>query len=608
MNGPMIEMPPALQKFLSPAGILSILVVPIFIDDQFWGFVGFDDCRTERVFTQEEESILRSAGILIVNAIIRDEMTHDILDKTTRLEMAIKETHEATIAKNNTLNALENILNSLDASVYVTVPNTGELLFVNTHLKKFFNVESEDVIGKRCYKVFRNSEDICSFCPCRQSNNVDSDEPVVWDEYLPDAGLYMRRSDSYIDWPDGRRVHLQHSVDITEMVKASEEARLASQAKSDFLSNMSHEMRTPMNAIVGMTAIGKKANDLEGKDNALNKIDDASSHLLGVINDILDMAKIEANKLEIAFVEYNFEKMIQKVLAIIRFRADEKQQELTAEIDKKIPCFVIGDDQRLAQVITNLLSNAVKFSHEGGKIHMSVSLDGENDGCYDLRIEVTDNGIGMSPKQQEKLFDAFEQAHNKISRDYGGTGLGLTITKRIVEMMFGRIWVESELGKGSKFICMVQVARGSKNDEPSGEAANCCVKTNDGNGLFAGKRLLIVEDIEINREILIVLLEDSGLLIDSAVNGKEALDMVTAEPEKYDLIFMDLRMPKMDGLEATRHIRALPPRQRGWLPIVAMTANVFKEDVKTCLDAGMDDHFGKPVDIDRVMEVLHKYL
>jgi len=606
LNGPASEMSQAVQDFLAPAGILSILVVPIFIEDQFWGFVGFDDCHSERMFTQEEESILRSASMLIANSIIRNVMTQDVLDKSAQLEAAMKEVHDATIIKNNSLRALENILNSIDAAIYVTVPDTGELLFVNTHLKKFFGIKGDEAIGKYCYQVLRNNfEEMCSFCPCLRLSK-DSDETIVWEEYLPKSGLYVRRSDCYIDWPDGRKVHLQHSIDITEMVRITDKANAASQAKSDFLANMSHEMRTPMNAIVGVTAIGKKAKDIEGKKHALNKIEEASSHLLGVINDILDMAKIEANKLELAPTEYHFEKMLRKVLAVINFRADERQLKLIVNIDDKIPRFVVGDDQRLAQVITNLLSNAVKFSHEGGEISLSAFLAEETGGHCELRIEVADNGIGIAPEQQGKLFEAFEQVQSGTNRNYGGTGLGLTITKRIVELMGGQIWFESELGKGSKFICTVQVERSFKNEDTAGVDVDCSGSA-DANS-FEGKRLLIVEDVEINREILIAFLEDSGLIIDCAENGKEALDIITAEPEKYDIIFMDLRMPQMDGLEATRHIRTLPQCKIKKLPIIAMTANVFKDDIKACLAAGMDDHLGKPIDIDKVTGILRKYL
>ena len=408
---------------------------------------------------------------------------------------------------------------------------------------------------------------------------------------------------------------------IMRLEEAMEAAKTASQSKSNFLSNMSHEMRTPMNAIIGMTAIGKKTENPEEKDYALNKIGDASSHLLGVISDVLDMAKIEANKLELSPIEYNFENMLQKVLMLFNYRVDEKEQTLIVNIDKNIPIYVVGDDQRLAQIVTNLLANALKFTPNGGEIKLEAAVFSETDEYCELLIEVSDNGIGVTKEKQVKLFDAFEQAESGTSREYGGTGLGLPITKRIVELMDGSIRVESEPGKGSKFTVRVKVLRGEKSlggegrdPEESCEGESCtdenCESENCGGttGEFAGKRVLLAEDIEINREILKTLLEDTGLEIDCAENGKEALEAIEAAPDRYDLVFMDLQMPKMDGLEATRLIRALPALREYKLPIIALTANVFKDDIEECFAAGMDDHLGKPLDINKVLEKLRIFL
>jgi len=390
---------------------------------------------------------------------------------------------------------------------------------------------------------------------------------------------------------------------------ATKRAQAASQAKSDFLSNMSHEMRTPMNAIIGMTAIGSKAKDVQGKDQALEKIGEASAHLLGLINDVLDMAKIEAKKLELIPLLFHFEKSLLRVLAVLQYRIDEKEQKLTVCIDPGIPVSLLGDETRIIQVVTNLLSNAIKFTPEGGNIFLGVSMARETRTHCELRIEVTDDGIGVSAEQQTRLFDAFEQADSGTSREYGGTGLGLSITKRIVEMMGGRIWVESELGHGAKFVAVIQVECGDVQAEPCGQTDGAGHENPETqNGEFSGKKMLLAEDIDINRHILMVLLEESGLEIDCAETGKEALDMVAADPEKYDVVFMDLQMPQMSGIEATRLIRALPPRRRGRLPIIAMTANVFKDDIEACVQAGMDGHLGKPLDIDKVFAALRVFL
>ncbi|MCL2109522.1 MAG: ATP-binding protein, partial [Oscillospiraceae bacterium] len=240
-------------------------------------------------------------------------------------------------------------------------------------------------------------------------------------------------------------------------------AQQASEAKSNFLSVMSHEMRTPLNAIIGMTIIAKDAAEVERKNYALNKIEDASTSLLGIVNDVLDMAKIEANRLELSPIEYSVERMLQKVLSVVKFRMDEKLQKFEMIVDDKVPRYIIGDDQRLSQVVTNLLTNASKFTPEEGEISLHISLQSEQNKTCELRFEIIDNGIGISASQQARLFEAFLQAESGTSRTFGGTGLGLALCKRIVELMGGEIWVESELGKGARFIFTAKVER-SEND------------------------------------------------------------------------------------------------------------------------------------------------
>ena len=508
--------------------------------------------------------------------------------------------------KNNskkTAATLENILNGLDIMIYATVPQTGEILFANDFLKKHFGIEG-DCTGQLCYKLFQKGMDEkCSFCPCHQLDK-EPEKIVTWEEHNSLTKRVYRNTDCYIEWPGGKTAHMQNSVDITELNTAKEQAIQASDAKSIFLADMSHEIRTPMNAILGMTAIGKNATDIERKNYALQKIDDASTHLLGIINKILDISKIEAGKLELSFEEFNFEKMIQKVITVINFRINEKSQKFSMNIDRRIPYFITGDDQRLSQVIINLLSNAVKFTPEQGEISLDVSLTGETNGICELRIEVSDSGIGIPYEQQEKLFSEFVQADSGINKKYGGTGLGLFISKRIVELMGGNIWVESEPGKGAKFIFTIKVKNSLQtklyiNDEKPNQ-----ILINE----FIGKRILLAEDIEINREIIIAQLDGTGLIIDTAENGMEAFNKATAAPDIYDLIFMDVKMPEIDGLEATRLIRAFPASKEKRIPIIAMTACVFKDDIEQCLKAGMDDHIGKPLDMDEVFEKLRKYI
>jgi signal transduction histidine kinase/CheY-like chemotaxis protein/PAS domain-containing protein len=596
---------PRQKKPLEKRGIISVLFIPVFLRDFFWGFVSFNDCQREREFSADDMGILHSGSLLMANALHRSEM-------------------------------------------------------------------------------------------------------------------------------------------ISVLIKSREEALSGTRAKSIFLANMSHEMRTPMNAIIGMTLIAKGAPDPEKKDYCLAKIDEASNHLLGVINDILDMSKIEAKKFELAHREFNFEKALRRAVNVINFRVEEKKQHFTVYQKEGIPRNFIGDAQRLVQVITNLLSNAVKFTPEGGSISLRSAFLGEelNEGkrICTLKIDISDSGIGINPEQGEKLFHSFEQADSNTSRKYGGTGLGLAISKNIVEMMGGKIYFESENGRGTTFSFTVRLERGKDREDrgreqwknirillvdndpdvleyfseiarrfklscasastakealslieqtggydiyfvdwkmpgmggnelvrrikghekntkqssvvvmisaaewtaiedgakrsgvdrflskplfPSAIAdiINACLGISTrANGeksaaprTYPGKRILLAEDVEINREVLIALLEPARVSIDCAENGREAVEKYCADPEKYDIIFMDLQMPEMDGYEATRRIREAEEsggcqRKSGAIPIIAMTANVFKEDVEKCLASGMNGHVGKPLDLEEVMEKLRQYL
>ena len=395
---------------------------------------------------------------------------------------------------------------------------------------------------------------------------------------------------------------VEHERRLGEALQAAEAASIA---KSEFLSRMSHEIRTPMNAIIGMINIGLDSDDLSRKDYCLNRAQSASRHLLDIINDILDMSKIEADKFDLSPDLFDFALMLQKISNLAIVRAEEKEMSFNISVASDVPPFIIGDELRLTQVITNLLTNAIKFTPDKGSINLSITMLEEHDDELVLRFAVSDTGIGISPEQQGILFSSFSQADPSITRKFGGTGLGLSISKRIVEMMGGSIWIDSELGKGSTFYFTIRSKRGDGSaSSEAGERDNHQEQKHD----YSGRTILVAEDVEINREIMSVVLAETSATLDFAENGMIALAMYAANPQRYDLILMDINMPEMDGYEATRRIRSLASIAAQQVPILAMTANVFREDIERCMAAGMNGHIGKPISSPELFAQLDRYL
>ena len=588
---------PDASRARSLQDVQSMLCIPLTLHGAFWGLIGFDDCHRERLFTEQEQSMLESCGMLIASAILRNEM-------------------------------------------------------------------------------------------------------------------------------------------MEKLVEARERALANMQAKSEFLSRMSHEIRTPMNAIIGMTAIARKTQDGERVAQCLEKIDISSRQLLGIINDVLDMSKIDAGELEIAVQEFDFEEMVRHVFDVVQVRADEKRIALKLFLGSVPSRRMKSDGLRLSQVLINLMNNAVKFTPECGAVGLRIQEAAVDAESSRIHVEVHDNGIGIAPERIPRLFDSFVQGDGGITRQYSGTGLGLAIVKRIIALMNGAIWVESEPGAGSTFIFEIEVGwgepcrsacvrntlprglrgmivsgcpdacaylRGLLGDllsscdvAPDGAAAAEYARRGVGAGdrydmilidwelpgmggaqtvealrsvgcrdvivavvppfiwneaeaearaagvshllvkpvlptelynvladLFAGSReapaqeavtdwsgrtILLADDIEINREIVCGILEDTGVAIEIAHDGAEAVRKFSESPERYDLILMDMQMPVMDGLSACREIRASGQRAGEAIPILAMTANAFKEDEVSCLAAGMNGHIAKPLEVEKLLHVLSEYL
>ncbi len=391
------------------------------------------------------------------------------------------------------------------------------------------------------------------------------------------------------------RQHLEERV-----LERTAQLEAASKAKSIFLANMSHEIRTPMNAIIGLTHLLRQTPLTAKQAGWLDKAADAAQHLLGILNDILDFSKIEAGKMALTVAEFNLNAIIDQAFGLVAEEAEAKGLHLVRDVDPDLPPRFLGDAQRLGQVLANFVGNAVKFT-EMGRITLSVRPEADVADAPRLRFEVSDTGIGLDVTQCSRLFEAFEQADSSTTRKYGGTGLGLAISKHLVELMGGEIGVESRLGEGSRFWFAVPLARSlsqCRDEAPPASAQPSAPLA------LAGKHVLLAEDNLINQEVAMMLLEDAGLRVDTVDNGAEALNR--AREHDYDLILMDVQMPVMDGLVATRAIRTLPRHKA--TPILAMTANVLASDIQACLAAGMNAHVAKPIDPGSLYDTLVAWL
>jgi PAS domain S-box-containing protein len=478
VNGPFDTVPKGINGFLSNYCLKSILAVPLFLKGELWGFVSFDDCHSHRYFPEADEHILRSWGLLVVGAIQRSKIMHD-------LEYALEEAKKAS----------------------------------------------------------------------------------------------------------------------AEAMRAYAQAEYASEAKSRFIANMNHEMRTPMNAIVGLTDLMLEEDDVPNKiKETLEKINTAGNTLMGLISDVLDISKVEAGRLELIPVQYEVASLLNDVITLNVIRAEDKPIRFRLEVNEDIPYILFGDDMRVKQILNNLLSNAFKYTKEG-IVTLSVSCNKKDDNVW-VSFDVSDTGVGIHDENMAKLFTDYNQVDTHANREVKGTGLGLSITKKFVEMMDGEITVESEYGKGSIF--HVHIRQGLVVDKPIGKeiAENLCNfcyadKKNQANKKLlrpdlSYAKVLVVDDFPVNLDVAVGMLRKYKMQVDCVMSGPEAIDRINIGQPVYDAVFMDHMMPGMDGIEATVKIRSLGTEYAKNIPVIALTANAVAESEKMFLENGFDAFLPKP--------------
>jgi signal transduction histidine kinase/DNA-binding response OmpR family regulator/HAMP domain-containing protein len=525
-----------------------------------------------------------------------------VLKDTANLMMDRIETfmNEST----NSLLVLENILNGIDAFLYATVPDTGKLIFVNEKMKKAFGLD-DSCIGQYCYKVFRGFDTMCKFCPCAELDK-NPEKIISWEEYDENLKRDIRHTDLYIDWPDGNKVHLQYVIDITDIKRLTEEklkAEETSRMKSAFLANMSHEIRTPMHGIIGFSELALDDEIPLKTRNYISKIKTSAESLLQIINDILDVSKIESGKLELEMIPFNISEVFKLCRVIVSPKAHEKGITLYCYAEPSIGRMLIGDPTKLRQILLNLLSNAIKFTNTGiVKLLSAITAYEEN--SITMRFEVKDSGIGMTADQIERVFQPFEQGDDSTKRKYGGTGLGLTITKNFIEAMGGKLIVESNPGIGSRFYFELKFETMNIEED---KALKAVISNVDEKPVFEGE-VLVCEDNILNQQVICDHLARVGLKTIVAQNGKIGVDIIKKRIENkdkpFDLIFMDIHMPEMDGLEAASKII-----QAGCTtPIIALTANIMTNDKEAYLQSGMKECMPKPFIANELWACLLKFL
>ncbi len=528
------------------------------------------------------------------------------------MNVVFNEVNDLRFQDRKQLQNLMTIFESLQVGIFVVEPQLGTILFINTKAIEMVQLNTRELYSGQIDTVL-----------IKEITSGERPE-AMWSVKRADGALLPVSKKEHVIEYDGKTCRLISLVDISthvlrenkihemnrELQKNSDfaeamaqKAREADASKSEFLANMTHEIRTPMSGVIGLSKLMLESNLDESQQKMINLIQASSENLLTIVNSILDISKIESQKMELEHREVDLRRLVDNLCFVMRIRADEKKLQLLSEFDSMIPQFMVGDSTRITQVLTNLIGNAVKFTHSGS-VSIECSVDSVLADGWLIRFSVTDTGIGILKEVQDGLFDKFTQANTATTRKYGGTGLGLSISKQLVELMGGDVGVASKVGVGSTFWFTLKLKSAVDQQAEDGTIDASVVES----APFVGDgHVLIVEDNAVNAFIAQKMVSKIGFTHDTAENGKVCLDMLTAG--KYDAVLMDVQMPIMDGLEATKRIRNQECGvHNASIPIIAMTANVLDDDKTTCINAGMNEYLSKPLEPNDVCDSLKRYL
>lgn len=574
IEGLIRDFPISERRLLTDQDILSILVLPIFVEDEFWGFVGFDDCLKERQWAVEEREVLFNLANTLGNFFLRQRYEDSLLHVKSQLEEAQR------IAKvgNWRYDLLTHRLELSDEINHILGTPRG-FAFTEESLGQFFDKEAKESLMGSISGLAQSVEMLDQTLPANQLSGAP-----IWVRLIAEAKPDAQGQRRYLQ---GVLMDVTHTMLMKEaLIGAKERAEKADRAKSEFLSTMSHEIRTPLNAVIGYAHLLLAENPRDDQRDHLETLQFASENLLALINDILDYSKIEAGRIELETSAIELKNLLQGVVQGQRPLAEEKGLALHLHLSPALPQVIYSDSLRMGQILTNLMSNAVKFTSEGNVTLRAQWVNGTQERGT-LRFEVEDTGIGIPSDLQGKIFDEFSQATSAITRQYGGTGLGLSITKKLLKLLGTGIELRSEPGQGSCFafnlsvpveFCQPDAAQSSSTEAPEAAVSP-----------LAPLRFLVAEDNLVNLKVLRRFLTRWGVKsVETASNGSEAV--LKAQQNRFDIILMDLHMPVMNGYDAAREIRQQDPQ----VPIIALTAEAMNEVKTKVKEAGMTAYASKP--------------